>query len=55
VQLALEIQCVCLTGPNAANIASQVSLDFLIGFGNGAYCERWARERMKHMTSDDAF
>jgi hypothetical protein len=43
------------TGPNAANIASQLSLDFLTGFGDRAYYERWATERMKHMTIEDAF
>jgi hypothetical protein len=44
-----------LTGPNAANIASQLSLDFLTGFGDRAYYDRWAAERMKHMTIEDAF
>ena len=43
------------TGPNAANIASQISLDFLTGFGSRAHYDQWAVQRMKHMTLEDAF
>jgi hypothetical protein len=44
-----------LTGPNAANIGSQVSLDFLTGFGSRDYYDQWASERMKHMTAEESF
>jgi len=53
--MAYPVGGVTLKGPNAANIASQVSVDFLTGFGSRAYYERWATERMKHMTQEDAF
>ena len=53
--LEYPVDGVTLTGPNAANIASQVSVDFLTGFGSRAYYEQWALKRMKHMTPEDAF
>jgi hypothetical protein len=44
---------VLLDGPNAANIASQLSADYLIGFPDPSYSETWARTRLRHMIDTD--
>lgn len=53
--LAYEVAGVMHSGPNAANVASQVSLDFLTGFAAPTYFEQWALKRMQHMVPEDYF
>ena len=42
-------------GPNAANLASPISLDYLTGFPDATYYERTVVKRMAHMTPTERF
>jgi hypothetical protein len=53
--LAYEVGGAMHSGPNAANVASQVSLDFLTGFAAPSYFQQWALKRMQHMVPEDYF